>query len=185
MNKRPNVGRQAQSGSSAPAQRTHSVSASMQNMQQTLSAKLANPELRAQKVNQMYDKQFGGHGNSRHGAQTTTAQHNQRVLTGANPDGGTGNAVRNSSHWASQQTQLAARHAAQNEFRNNQRTGAAQPTQSNGNMAFTPSLGGGTTGAQSTRIGSVKNAQGVSNTNTTGAKVVLRPSGGYLTDYPE
>lgn len=186
MNKRPNVGRQAQSSSSGgAAQRSHTVSASMQSMQQTLTTKLANPEMRAQKVNQMYDKQFGGHGNSRHGAQTTTAQHNQRVLTGANPDGGSGFAVKRSSHWDSQQTQLAARHAAQNEFRNNQRTGAAQPTQNNGNMAFTPNLGRAATGTQSTRIGSKNNPQGVSNTATSGAKVVLRPGGGYLTDYPE
>lgn len=185
MNPRGNVGRQAQSGNASSAQRTQTTSASMQKMQQNLGAKLANPEQRAQSVNQMYDRQSGGHGNSRHGAQTTTTQHNQRVLTGANPDGGTGNAVRNSSHWNSQQTQLAARHSAQNEFRNNAMSGTAQPTQANGNMAFSPSLGGTETGTKSTRLGSVKNATGVSNTTTTGANVVLRPGGGYLTDYPE
>lgn len=146
---------------------------------------LANPEMRAQKVNQMYDKQFGGHGNSRHGAQTTTQQHNQRVLTGAQPDGGGGYAPRTSSHWNSQQSQLAARHAAQNEFQNNRRFGQAQPSQSNGNLVFTPSMGNQVTGASSTRLGSAKNPTGVSNTQTTGAKVVLRPGGGYLTDYPE
>ena len=184
--KGPNVGRPSPTVSTAPPQRATTVSKSFTTAKSQLAAKLSvPPEQRAQKVNLMYDKQFGGHGSGRHGAGTTTAQHEQRVLTGALPEGGTGAyAPRSSSHWSSQQTQLAARHQAQSEFRQNEFTGTAQPAQPNSNLEFTPTIPG-TTGVQSTRQGSQKNPTGVTSTDVSGAKVILKPGGGYLTDYPE
>ena len=80
-----------------------------------LASKLANPERRAGSVNSMYDQQFAGsHGNKRHGAQTSRAQHDLRIMSGRLPEGGRSKRVRESSRWMSQQIQLAARHAAQN-----------------------------------------------------------------------
>jgi len=54
-----------------------------------LASKLANPKLRAGSVNAMYHRQFAGsHGNKRHGAQTSRAQHDVRIMRGRNPEGG-------------------------------------------------------------------------------------------------
>lgn len=184
MDNSDNIGRKPPSSTAAGARRGQSA-APHHRARHELETKLANPERRAGAVNAMYDRQFQGHGNSRHGAQTTSAQHGQRVLTGANPDGGTGRAVRNSSRWSDQQTQLAARHVAQNQFQSDGRQGATGQSSGNGNLAFTADLGGGVTGRQATRQGSVKNPTGVSYSPTQRGKVVLRKDGGYLTDYPE
>jgi len=182
--KSSNVGRPSLS---PPATIDQRVQTTKSAIRQSLEKGLANPELRAQKVNGMYDHQFAGHGNSRHGAQTTTQQHEQRVFTGARPDGGADSyAPRTSSHWNNQQSQLAARHAAQSEFQNNKQTGHSQPTQENGNLAFKPLLGRRQeTGISSTRQGSARNPTGIRNTQTTGASVILRSDGSYLTDFPE
>lgn len=74
---------------------------------------------------------------------------------------------------------------AQNQFQSDGRQGATGQSSGNGNLAFTADLGGGVTGRQATRQGSVKNPTGVSYSPTQRGKVVLRKDGGYLTDYPE
>jgi hypothetical protein len=184
MGDTPNIGRPSRDTPASSSKRERAAM-THQGAQHPLAAKLANPERRAHAVNTMYDRQFSGHGNSRHGAQTTFAQHGQRVLTGANPDGGNGRAVRKSSRWANQQTQLAARHSAQNAFRNGVRPNAAPEAQNGNGLAFSPNLGRGQTGQQATRLGSVRNPTGVARSPAHGAKVVLRPDGGFLTDFPE
>lgn len=175
-----NVGRNSTTGPAAPSQRVNTTeSASFKATQDQIAAKLANPEARAQRVNQMYDNQFKGHGNSRHGAGTTLEQHKKRVETGARPEGGKDRRPPPaSSRWESQQAQLAARHQAQSDYRNNEISGTPQPGQPNRNMAFKPDLGGGVTGTK------VKKGD-QDPTEARGAKVILKPGGGYLTDYPE
>jgi hypothetical protein len=184
MGETPNIGRPSHNTPPSSQTRAHAALAH-EGARHPLETKLANTERRAHAVNTMYDRQFNGHGNSRHGAQTTPAQHGQRVRTGANPDGGNGRAVRSSSRWANQQTQLAARHSAQNEFRNAGTPSAAPHAPNQDNLAFSPNLGRGQTGQQATRQGSVRNPTGVAHTTAHGAKVILRPDGGFLTDYPE
>ena len=184
MDDNDNVGRRPSNNTPASAKRGHSV-VQHQRARHELQTKLASPERRAGAVNAMYDRQFQGHGNSRHGAHTTSSQHGQRVLTGANPDGGAGRAVRKSSRWKDQQTQLSARHAAQNQFQSGVKQGTTGQSSGNDNLVLTADLGKGVTGRQATRLGSVKNPTGVSFSPTQRGKVVLRKDGGYLTDYPE
>ncbi len=162
-------------------QREHSVA----NRVPQLQALLQNPEQRAGRVNQMYDRQDGGHGHGRHGGQTTTGQHDHRILTGQRPDGSHDhNYVWNSSHYNNQQEQLATRHTAINQFRQNQMQGAAQPVQANGNLAFNVQMGAN----RNTGVRSHWNAGGgghITHHNTNRATVVMRPNGRMVTDFPE
>ena len=145
-----------------------------------LASKLANPERRAGSVNAIYDRQFAGsHGNKRHGAQTSRAQHDLRIMSGRLPEGGRSKRVRESSRWMSQQIQLAARHAAQNQFLES----AAPPSINARPRSYSPQLGAGHTGYRAVRA-SHESRLDISHTGTRRAKVILRHDGGYLTDYP-
>ena len=156
---------------------------SIQSRAQSLEKLLGNKEKRAEKVNQMYDHQFGSHANSRHGSQTTVTQHELRVTKGIRPDGGNDPYVpRRSSIWESQTTQLAAYGQAYRNFDGNNVSKQPQPVQGNGNLSFDVNFGG-QTGQSVERLGSVKNSSGTKNTTTFDAKVIFRKDGSLVTNY--
>lgn len=144
-----------------------------------LASKLANPKRRAGSVNAMYDRQYAGsHGNNRHGAQTTRAQHDLRITNGRLPEGGRGKRVRESSRWSSQQVQLAARHAAQSQFRV-----SSDPSMNTRPRSYSPELGKGPTGYKAIRADNGGASQ-ILHAGASRAKVILQHDGSYLTDYP-